>query len=193
MPSSGGAGLDVVDAAGDLRRRWAITELDGLTQHLRQLAWLHRVTALAEAGTRGVLAMGFTPALGQGDSFAVGQEFSLALKPEHSGWLLVFNQESSGRFVSVHPRASYQTGELKAQTLWTSAPWRVEPPNGKDTQMAFLFSQRPKDLDEWVRLSYGGQDKNSPRLQLLLERMLAENIGQYSTGHSSFRTITLKP
>lgn len=191
--SSSSAGtVDVVDASGDLVRRVPLAEAEALVGQVRQLAWVHKLRALAERGQRAALNMAIEPTA-EGGNFLTGQVLNLELQPDRPGWLMMVNIDAVGRLAPLYPIGRHHTAALPANQPWRSPAQRVQEPAGKDIQFAMVFDREPAELHEWVRLSVRSDDLDRERQQAMLERLVKAEAGRFSFGHTEFRTVVSRP
>lgn len=180
--------VDVVDAAGDLRRRVPLAEADKLARIVRQLAWLHKLRALAEQGQRAALQMSLEPQA-TGGNFIVGETLNLSIRPDRTAWLALLNLDSDGNLSVLYPTARHETQSRPAAQLLQvpppSSPLRVRLPEGKDEQIGLAFDQ---DISaELLKLAplEGG---DATELQAAVERLTEKYAKRFSFGHTEFRT-----
>lgn len=182
-----GGGIDLIDGSGDRWLQLPRLDADRIVGQVRQLAWAKRLRALAERHRRGVLPFAVEP-VDFGGNLRFGDSVHFALRPDRAGWLLLLDLDAQGRLSPLYPLAAHQTVALPAGEAWQSPPMRVQPPEGKDLQFAFLFDREPAELAAWVQLTRRGDDNALEQLQALLERMVLAETRRFTFGHSEFRT-----
>lgn len=183
--------IDVIDRSGDRWLQLDSLDADRIVGQVRQLAWAKRLRSLAERHQRGVLPLGVEPS-DHGGNLKVGDQMRFALRPDRQGWLLLVDIASNGQLIPLYPLGLHDTVALPAGQAWQTAPMRVEPPEGKDLQFAFLFDREPAELAAWTRLARRDDDASRQNLQAMLERMILAEARQFTFGHSEFRTWIAK-
>lgn len=173
--------VDVVDASGDRLVRMQPVDADQLVELVRGRAWARRVKALAERHRRAVLPVGVEPA-DFGGNFVVGDRLSVMVKPDRPAWLVLVNLNAEGRAELMYPTADHERVLLAANRLVqvppASAVLRADLPEGKDLQFAFAFDREP-----------------SPTMTSVdrLAQLLVEQSGQFTFGHTEYRTWVKRP
>ncbi|MDZ7857925.1 caspase family protein [Sphaerotilus sp.] len=168
--------VDVVDASGDRLVRMQPVDADRLVGLVQGRAWARRVKALAERHRRGVLPVGIEPA-GFGGDFTEGQELNFSVRPDRELFLLMVNVNAMGEATLMYPTEEYERksspGRQLVQVPSASSRLTVRLPEGKDIQLFFGFDQEPSR--ELTRVD-------------ALARLVQQRAGQFSFGHSEFRT-----
>jgi hypothetical protein len=183
--------ITIRTTGGDLLAEYAEADRAGLAGGLQQLAWAHRMNALALQSMRGVLPAAISPELIGGNRL-LGDSLHFDVRPDQNASLLLLNADSAGKVSVLYPFHARELNALPGGTshaLPSANPAdriQVQLPLGMDVQLIFAFDQPAPDLRAWVGKS--NIPAGDPRLADLA-RVLAGAKGKFTYAKTELRVL----